>query len=105
MQSHGVESPQIGRWYQCNRNRLFEVVAEDELAGTIELQFFDGTVDEADQERWTEMRPQPAEPPEDWSGSVDINNEDLPENLLHIFHDWQSAFDPFEPTDMQEEPD
>ena len=104
-QNHGVESPQIGRWYCCNKDRLFEVVAVDEFAGTIELQFFDGTVDEADPERWLSMRPQYAEPPEDWSGSVDVNDEDLPDTNQHIFLDWKSELEHLDGPEPTEEID
>ena len=92
-QDLGIESPQIGRWYRCNKNRFFEVVAVDELDGCIELQFFDGTVDEADLERWLAMRPEKTAAPEDWSGSVDIAYEDLPYIPPLLRQDWQSQLD------------
>ena len=84
---------------------MFEVVAVDELAGTIELQFFDGTVDEADPERWLAMRPRHAEPPEDWSGSVDVNEDVRPDSHLHIFHDWQSELELLDVAEPPEELD
>ncbi len=42
----------------------------------MELQQFDGTIDEIDLESWPELLLVEASPPEDWSGSVDMDPED-----------------------------
>lgn len=72
--------PGIGEWYRLNGGGLFEVVAIDEDDGTIDIQYFDGTVEEMDQEdwsaQWDEGELEAAEPPEDWSGSVDVEGDD-----------------------------
>ena len=44
--------PGIGDWYRLNDGALFEVVALDDDDGTIEIQYFDGTVEEMDIEDW-----------------------------------------------------
>ena len=44
--------PTIGNWYRITGSDSFEVVAFDEDDGTIELQYFDGTVEEMDLEDW-----------------------------------------------------
>ena len=44
--------PTIGNWYRIQGSESFEVVAFDEDDGTIELQYFDGTVEEMDLEDW-----------------------------------------------------
>ena len=44
--------PGIGDWYRLNGAQLFEVVAVDDDDGTIEIQYFDGTVEEMDVEDW-----------------------------------------------------
>ena len=44
--------PVIGNWYKIQGSESFEVVAIDEDDGTIELQYFDGTVEEMDIEDW-----------------------------------------------------
>src|SRR2546430_16987669 len=68
--------PAIGDWYRLNGGALFEVVALDDDDGTIEIQYFDGTVEEMDIEdwdaQWEDGALEPAEAPEDWSGSGDI---------------------------------
>ena len=44
--------PTIGNWYRILGGDSFEIVAFDEDDGTIELQYFDGTVEEMDLEDW-----------------------------------------------------
>ncbi|MBC8027679.1 MAG: hypothetical protein H7Y89_16920, partial [Steroidobacteraceae bacterium] len=44
--------PAIGKWFKIQGNDSFEVVAIDDDDGTIELQYFDGTVEEMDIEDW-----------------------------------------------------
>jgi hypothetical protein len=72
--------PEIGAWYRLRGGESFEVVAVDDDDGTIELQAFDGTVEEMDMEDWEAQRAngdiQNAQAPEDWSGSVDVDDED-----------------------------
>ena len=72
--------PGIGDWYRLHGGALFEVVAHDDDDGTIEIQYFDGTVEEMDIEdweaQWDEGALESAEAPEDWSGSVDVESTD-----------------------------
>jgi hypothetical protein len=72
--------PNVGDWYRLNGGELFEVVAVDEDDGTIEIQYFDGTVQEMEVEDWDdsceERALEAAEPPEDWSGSVDVEPDE-----------------------------
>lgn len=77
--SHGIAVPEIGRWYRRPDGSTFEVVAIDETDITIELQHFDGTVEEVDYYGWVDLKANRAMPPEDWSGSVDITTEDMQE--------------------------
>ncbi len=71
-----VVDPVIGDWYRRPNGSLFEIVALDEDAATIELQFFDGTIDEVDMEIWPTLLIERVGAPEDWSGSVDMDPED-----------------------------
>jgi hypothetical protein len=72
--------PGIGDWYRLDSGSLFEVVALDEDDGTIEIQYFDGTVEEMDiedwQTQWEDGALESAEAPEDWTGSVDVDGTD-----------------------------
>ena len=69
--------PVIGQWFRRPNGTLFEVVAIDEEDMTVEIQQFDGTIDEIDLERWPNLFLTEASPPEDWSGSVDMDPEDF----------------------------
>jgi hypothetical protein len=69
-------SPIVGDWYRRTNGSLFEVVEIDRDDGTIEVQHFDGTVEEFDLESWDEQEFEEAQAPEDWTGSVDIEPED-----------------------------
>jgi len=55
---------------------LFEVVAIDNDDATIEIQYFDGTLEEYDQETWNLQGLVETDAPEDWTGSVDVDQED-----------------------------
>jgi hypothetical protein len=64
--------PVVGLWYNhLDKGDLFQVVALDEQSGTIEIQEFDGDLDEIDLEEWRQMNIEAAAPPEDWTGPVD----------------------------------
>ena len=73
--------PVVGEWYRGGTNELFEVVAIDDQDQTIEIQYFDGTVTEIDFDSWNEQLLddliEAADAPEDWSGAVDVEAEDL----------------------------
>ena len=69
-------SPVIGSWYQNVAGESFEVVAHDPDDSTVEIQYFDGTVEELEQEFWAEIVVQTIAAPEDWSGSMDIERID-----------------------------
>jgi hypothetical protein len=64
--------PVVGQWYNhLDKGGLFQVVALDEGSGWIEIQEFDGDLDELDFEEWRQMSVEAAAPPEDWTGPVD----------------------------------
>ena len=68
--------PRLGDWYKSINGDQFEIVALDEGAATMEVQHFDGAIEEVDFDSWNEMEIVPIEAPEDWSGSMDIGKED-----------------------------
>lgn len=72
-----IAYPAIGQWFRRPNGTLLKVVASDEDDATIEVQFFDGTVDELDFETWQDMFLERVGAPEDWSGSVDMDPEDF----------------------------
>ena len=68
--------PTIGKWFRRPDGVLLEVVAVDEDDDTIEIQMFDGTIDEIDAEAWRELFLVEIAAPEDWAGSVDMDPDD-----------------------------
>lgn len=64
--------PIVGNWYSHrDKGELFQVVALDEDSGTIEIQDFDGGIDEVDFDEWRQLAGASAAQPEDWGGPVD----------------------------------
>jgi hypothetical protein len=89
-----VEYPQVGHWYRHPGGNLFEVVALDETDATVELQHFDGTLDEVELESWPTLLIESVGAPEDWSGSVDMDPDDyVGETLSELPYGWH---DPLE---------
>jgi hypothetical protein len=64
-------APVIGEWYRRTAGDSFEVVAIDR-----DDQYFDGTIAEIEFDEWLEEPIEATEPPEDWTGSVDVDAED-----------------------------
>lgn len=95
-----VEYPQVGHWYRQSNGALFEVVAVDEKDYTVELQHFDGTLDEIELETWPNLLIETVGAPEDWSGSVDMDPEDYEgEDLSELPYGWH---DPLEYVDQMD---
>jgi hypothetical protein len=64
--------PIVGNWYKNLEDQTeFEVVAVDEDTQTVEIQYFDGEVEELDLDAWYEIVLEAIAPPEDWSGAFD----------------------------------
>ena len=72
--------PAIGTWFRRPNGTLLEVVAIDEEDMTIEVQWFDGTLDEIDLDAWSDQLLVEVPAPEDWSGSVDMDPDDYIES-------------------------
>jgi len=94
---HYAPDPRVEQWYRANTGDHFEIVALDEDDGTIEIQYFDGTVEEIDLDGWEALEASIAAPPEDWSGSVDIQQDDYGVEIeLRHFDPWESPLDPYD---------
>ena len=65
----------------------------DESDGTIEIQHFDGTLEESEPEAWLAMHAEQAEAPDDWSGSVDMGDEEMQDIGHPLLRDWQSEME------------
>lgn len=82
----------IGQWFQKPDGEALEIVAIDEKNGTLEIQYFDGSIEEIEagtlmDERWTAIAA-----PEDWSGSLDLEREDYGVETGELYaHEWDTS--------------
>ena len=99
--STNTPSIHIGRWYlRWDKGEIFQVTGYDEACGTIEIQTFDGDLDEIDEDAWKELPLGLAEPPEDWTGPVDdVERDDLGYSETGMRGaDWAEPLEPFPPS-------
>ncbi len=84
-----IHKPIVDQWYRhLDKGGNFRVVAMDDAEHTIEIQYFDGDVEEIDLENWYPMDIEPIEPPEDWTGPMDdIERDDLGYNETGVVED------------------
>ena len=88
--------PIVGNWYEhVDKGQKFEVIAIDEDSGTVEIQFYDGDIEEVDYDAWYELDVEPSEPPEDWTGPVDdVEEDDLGYTETEMSgRDWEESYD------------
>lgn len=86
--------PRIGDWYRTVTGDIFEIVALDLDDETLEIQYFDGTIEELEMDTWYELNIVPTAPPEDWSGSLDIERDDYGVDLeIHANELWNNPLD------------
>lgn len=71
--------PIVNNWYQHgDKGQEFEVVDIDKKRGLVEIQYFDGGLDEIDLDTWYDLDIELIEAPEDWTGPVDdIERDDI----------------------------
>ncbi|HUK03158.1 MAG TPA: DUF6763 family protein [Steroidobacteraceae bacterium] len=103
----GVGAARIGQWYsRWDKGEIFQVTGCDEQSRTIEIQSFDGEIDEIDEESWKTLPLGLAQPPEDWTGPVDdVEVDDLGYSETQMTgRDWAAplAVFTFEPETMEE---
>lgn len=65
-----------GDWYQT-ATTTFEIVGVDADAEVVLVQHFDGALEEVEFDAWIELDAVPCAPPEDYSGALDLDAEDL----------------------------
>ncbi len=72
-------APVEGNWYEfVDEARSFFIVTIDEDEGIIEIQDYDGNIDEIELAMWNELDLEPIDPPEDWLGSLeDLESEEM----------------------------
>ena len=86
--------PIVGEWYQPFEGQDFEVVAVDRDECTVEIQYFDGAIEELDFTGWGQLSLQGINPPEDWSGPMDMMKEDVVSDTGMTSHEeWTNPLD------------
>ncbi len=89
-----LPQPRIGEWYKNLLGDAFEIVAQDDEEETLELQYYDGTIEELDRETWETLRPEAINAPADWNGSLDLASEDrINPEVWSETQDWMDALD------------
>ena len=69
--------PLVDQWYfHEDKGQRFFVTAVNEDAGTVEIQHFDGDVEEFTLVEWRELDIELSEEPENWSGATDVGEVD-----------------------------
>jgi hypothetical protein len=73
------QEPLVAQWYRhLDKGQRFQVTAVDQEGGTVEIQNFDGDVEEVDLDSWYELEIETIETPEDWTGPMDdVEHDDL----------------------------
>ena len=92
-------NPIIGTWYcHLDKGQRFFVVAVDERTRTVDVQHFDGDLEEFDFTAWYQLDIEVCEAPVNWSGSLDIDNvDDFGTEITDTSaSDWDEPFSEFE---------
>lgn len=105
--------PIPGCWYRhLDKGQEFCVIATDDELGLIEIQYFDGDLEEFELQDWQQMELELIDEPENWAGALDIAEIDdfgtsitdtppddwkLPANEIHE-KESTAAYVPFEET-------
>lgn len=88
--------PIVDQWYHYpEKSQKFQVTAIDDHDGTVEVQYFDGDLDEFEMAVWYSMSVELIEEPEDWTGPMDnIERDDLnPVGTEMRWEDWAAPYD------------
>lgn len=88
----------VGHWYQDRQQgSVFEVVAIDEEAGTIETQLIDGAISEYDDDSWRQLPLREIHEPEDWREAFELSKEDyLDSGDIDQHETWSNPVDTIE---------
>ena len=69
--------PLVDEWYaHLDKGQRFFVTAVDDDHDCIEIQNFDGTIEEISMEEWRDLYIELSVEPENWTGALDIGEKD-----------------------------
>jgi hypothetical protein len=92
--------PRIDQWYaHRDKGQRFFVLAVDEDQNTVEIQHFDGDIEELSLEEWRALQIELSEEPENWAGALDIaETDDLGNEVTDTSaDDWAEPGEDFRP--------
>jgi len=79
--------PDVGVWYRSpEMAEIFEVVGIDQDDDCIDIQYFNGDIEELDSATWREIQATEVAEPEDWSGAYKMSQEDLTGYIDEVIH-------------------
>ena len=87
--------PIIGQWYHYpEKSQKFKVVALDLSDDTVEIQYFDGAIDEIEMPTWYGLHMEVIEEPEDWTGAMgDLEMDDRSSTGTEMSRqDWEDPY-------------
>jgi hypothetical protein len=93
--SHSLK-PVIGQWYRhLDKGQPFRVISAEKNEDLIEIQHFDGDIEELEFAAWYDMDLAQAAEPEDWTGPVDdVETDDLGYSDTAMTEtDWRTSLD------------
>jgi len=74
--------PKIEQWYRTSDGNMFEIVDINKDEGYIDIQYFDGIIDEIIYSDWDQIICSEIAPPGNWSGSFDDSlQEDMGDEI------------------------
>ncbi len=69
--------PRIDQWYaHLDKGQHFFVIDINEEKETVDIQHFDGDIEELSMDEWRDLQIELSEEPENWSGALDITEQD-----------------------------
>jgi hypothetical protein len=92
--------PIVDQWYtHRDKGQRFVVTAVDENENTVEIQHFDGDIEEFSLEDWYDLDIELSEEPENWSGALDIaETDDLGTEVTDTTEDdWKEPLEEIHP--------
>jgi len=98
--------PIVNQWYRhLDKGQNFLVTAVDKENGVVEVQHFDGDLEEISLADWYQLDLDIAEAPENWSGPLDVGDaEDLESDISDTADlDWNDSLEEIKPTPSNEE--
>lgn len=96
--------PIVDNWYaHLDKGQRFKVVALDKESALVEVQNFDGDIEEINFSAWYELEIEFSEEPDNWSGAVDVaETDDLGTEISETSkEDWSDPQKEFRQPDME----